>query len=46
MGQIGRTLNDSLPFIPVDFFRGSSGFSESRAERGGKTHEAILPSEA
>ena len=46
MGQNGRTLKDSLPFIPLGFFRGSSGFSESRAGEGGKRHEAIVPSEA
>ena len=36
MGQNGRTLKDSLPFIPLGFFRGSSGFSESRAAWGGE----------
>ena len=36
MGQNGRTLKDSLPFIPLGFFLGLSGFSESRAAWRGR----------
>lgn len=43
MGQNGRTLKDSLPFIPLGFFLGLSRFSESRAVwRGRKEVETIL----
>ena len=40
-GQNGRTLKDTVPFILLDFFRGTSAFTESKTEGGGNSHETI-----
>ena len=40
-GQNGRTLKDTVPFILLDFLRGTSAFTESKTEGGGKSHETI-----
>ena len=40
-GQNGRTLKDTVPFILLDFFRGTSAFTESKTEEGGKSDETI-----
>ena len=36
-GQNGRTLKDTVPFILLDFFRGTSAFTESRTEGRGES---------